>query len=177
VVLANLSGFDGSPESMRRLQLEYGAEIGRAVVNFQGPFVFCVVSRYHGGAFVVFSKALREDIEVVAVEGARASVIGGAPAAAVVFARDVETRARKDPRVVEAEKGAAADGAAKARLGEVLTQVRSEKVGQVAEEFDAIHTVERALKVGSLDAIIAPRDLRPWLVGAVERGIGKHVRR
>src|SRR5262249_57093670 len=31
VVLANLSGFDGSPESMRRWQLEYGAEIGRAV--------------------------------------------------------------------------------------------------------------------------------------------------
>ena len=37
VVLANLSGFDGSPESMRQLQLEYGAEIGRAVVNFDGP--------------------------------------------------------------------------------------------------------------------------------------------
>ncbi|MCU1650421.1 MAG: Biotin carboxylase Propionyl-CoA carboxylase, partial [Pseudonocardia sp.] len=34
VVLANLSGFDGSPESLRGLQLEYGAEIGRAVVNF-----------------------------------------------------------------------------------------------------------------------------------------------
>ena len=55
-MLANLSGFDGSPESMRRLQLEYGAEIGRAVVNFDGPIVFCVVSRYHGGAFVVFSE-------------------------------------------------------------------------------------------------------------------------
>ena len=37
VVLANLSGFDGSPESMRKLQLEYGAEIGRAIVNFDGP--------------------------------------------------------------------------------------------------------------------------------------------
>ena len=37
VVLANLSGFDGSPESLRQLQLEYGAEIGRAVVNFDGP--------------------------------------------------------------------------------------------------------------------------------------------
>ncbi len=37
VVLANLSGFDGSPESMRKLQLEYGAEIGRAIVNFRGP--------------------------------------------------------------------------------------------------------------------------------------------
>ena len=58
VVLANLSGFDGSPDSMRNLQLEYGAEIGRAIVNFQGKIVFCVVSRYHGGAFVVFSKAL-----------------------------------------------------------------------------------------------------------------------
>ena len=58
VVLANLSGFDGSPDSMRNLQLEYGAEIGRAIVNFDGPIVFVVVSRYHGGAFVVFSKAL-----------------------------------------------------------------------------------------------------------------------
>ena len=57
VVLANLSGFDGSPESMRRLQLEYGAEIGRAIVNFDGPIVFCVISRFHGGAFVVFSRA------------------------------------------------------------------------------------------------------------------------
>jgi acetyl-CoA carboxylase carboxyltransferase component len=36
VILANLSGFDGSPESMRKLQLEYGAEIARAVVNFEG---------------------------------------------------------------------------------------------------------------------------------------------
>src|SRR5699024_4102473 len=41
VVLANLSGFDGSPESMRKLQLEYGADIGRAIVNFDGPIVFC----------------------------------------------------------------------------------------------------------------------------------------
>ena len=57
VVMANLSGFDGSPESMRKWQLEYGAEIGRAITNFDGPIVFIVVSRYHGGAFVVFSKA------------------------------------------------------------------------------------------------------------------------
>jgi acetyl-CoA carboxylase carboxyltransferase component len=174
VVLANLSGFDGSPESMRRLQLEYGAEIGRAVVNFAGPIVFCVVSRYHGGAFVVFSKTLREDIEVVAVEGARASVIGGAPAAAVVFAREVETRLRKDPRVQEAEKAAQAGGAAaRARYLDLLTMVRSEKIGVVAEEFDAVHSVERALKVGSLDRIIAPENLRPYLVDAVERGIAR----
>ena len=54
-------GFDGSPESMRKWQLEYGAEIGRAVVNFDGPIVFCVVSRYHGGAFVVFSQRLNDE--------------------------------------------------------------------------------------------------------------------
>jgi acetyl-CoA carboxylase carboxyltransferase component len=173
VVLANLSGFDGSPESMRRLQLEYGAEIGRAVVNFRGPIVFCVVSRYHGGAFVVFSKALREEIEVVAVEGARASVIGGAPAAAVVFAREVEQRTRRDARVVEAERAAAASGAMRTRLEELLVQVRSEKVGEVAEEFDRVHTVERARDVGSLDRIISAAELRPYLVDAVERGIAR----
>ncbi len=103
VMLANLSGFDGSPESLRRLQLEYGAEIGRAIVNFDGPFVLCVVSRYHGGAFVVFSATLNDDMEVLAVEGSFASVIGGAPAAAVVFTRDVDRRTRDDDRVRAAE--------------------------------------------------------------------------
>ena len=103
VVLANLSGFDGSPESLRKLQLEYGAEIGRAIVNFDGPIVFCVISRYHGGAFVVFSGVLNDNMEVVAVEGSFASVIGGAPAAAVVFSREVATRTARDSRVATVE--------------------------------------------------------------------------
>ena len=113
VVLANLSGFDGSPESMRRLQLEYGAEIGRAVVNFDGPIVFCVVSRYHGGAFVVFSETLNDNMEIAAVEGSYASVIGGAPAAAVVLAAEVRKRTAADPRVAglqDAIAKATADG-------------------------------------------------------------------
>src|SRR5215467_1596271 len=37
-------GFEGS-QSMRKTQREYGTEIGRAVANFKGPMVFCVVSR------------------------------------------------------------------------------------------------------------------------------------
>src|SRR5262249_9410140 len=116
VVLANLSGFDGSPESLRELQLEYGAEIGRAVVNFDGPIVFCVISRYHGGAYVVFSRMLNESVEVAAVEGSYASVIGGAPAAAVVFAGEVEGRTRRDPRVTGLEEEiAVADGQERAR--------------------------------------------------------------
>ena len=43
--------------------------IGRAIVNFKGPIVFCVISRYHGGAFVVFSKQLNPMMEIAAVEG------------------------------------------------------------------------------------------------------------
>jgi acetyl-CoA carboxylase carboxyltransferase component len=94
VILANLSGFDGSPESMRKLQLEYGAEIARAVVNFRGPILFLVVSRYHGGAYVVFSRALSPRLRAAALEGSYASVIGGGPAAAVVFPREVRAPAQ-----------------------------------------------------------------------------------
>jgi acetyl-CoA carboxylase carboxyltransferase component len=182
VIVANLSGFDGSPESMRRRQLEFGAEIGRAVVNFKGPIVFCVISRYHGGAFVVFSKVLNENMEVVALEGTYASVIGGAPAAAVVFAREVDARTRKDPRVanLQRELDAAAEGGKapiRARLSETTRTVRSEKLGEVADEFDGIHSVHRALRVGSLDRIIKARDLRPYLVDAIERGMARELQR
>jgi acetyl-CoA carboxylase carboxyltransferase component/biotin carboxyl carrier protein len=176
VVLANLSGFDGSPESLRNLQLEYGAEIGRAVVNFDGSIVFCVVSRYHGGAFVVFSGTLNDDMEVIAVEGSYASVIGGAPAAATVFARDIAKRTDADPRVVEHEARLdQVDDDERARLraelADVRATVRSEKLGEVADEFDDVHSVERALRVGSIDTIIPADRLRPHLIEAVERGI------
>jgi acetyl/propionyl-CoA carboxylase alpha subunit/acetyl-CoA carboxylase carboxyltransferase component len=176
VVLANLSGFDGSPDSMRHLQLEYGAEIGRAIVNFEGPVVFCVVSRYHGGAFVVFSKALNAGLTVLAVEGSFASVIGGAPAAAVVFAGEVDSRTASDPRVVDlaAEVSRAHGGqraALVADLAQLRASVRSQKLGEVAAEFDGIHSIERAVRVGSVDAVISARELRPRLVEAIERSL------
>jgi acetyl-CoA carboxylase carboxyltransferase component len=183
VILANLSGFDGSPESMRRRQLEFGAEIGRAVVNFKGPIVFVVVSRYHGGAFVVFSKTLNANMEVAALEGSFASVIGGAPAAAVVFAREVDGRTRKDARVREMEdalKAASTDAERAARrtaLAEVTKAVRSAKLGEVADEFDRIHSVHRALEVGSLDRIISAAELRPYLVDAIARGMEREMER
>jgi acetyl-CoA carboxylase carboxyltransferase component len=163
-MLANLSGFDGSPESMRKLQLEYGAEIGRAVVNFKGPMIFCVISRYHGGAYVVFSRVLNEGLEVAALEGTYASVIGGAPAAAVVFAGEVESRARKDARLQGLSHGTT-------RWNELFKVVHSEKLGEVADEFDHVHTVQRALRVGALHHIIEPAKLRPYLIRAVERAI------
>jgi acetyl-CoA carboxylase carboxyltransferase component len=171
VVLANLSGFDGSPESMRKLQLEYGAEIARAVVEFAGPILFLVVSRYHGGAYVVFSKALNPRLRAAAVEGSFASVIGGGPAAAVVFAREVRAKALADPRVAAAR--AAAGGTGGDAYERTLAAVLAEKQAETAAAFDAVHTVERALAVGSLDAIVAPADVRPWLVAELERAAAR----
>ncbi len=175
VVLANLSGFDGSPESMRNLQLEYGAEIGRAIVNFDGPIVFCVISRYHGGAFVVFSKQLNPAMTVLAIEGSYASVLGGAPAAAVVFAAEVAKRAAADPKVAElqeridhAEDGER--GALVVELAELRAQLRADKIAEVAAEFDGVHDIHRAVEVGSVDEVIAASDLRPKVIGAIQEG-------
>ncbi len=181
VVLANLAGFDGSPESMREWQLEYGAEIGRAVVNFDGPIVFCVISRYHGGAFVVFSQRLNEQLETVALEGTYASVIGGAAAAGVVFAREVEQAAREDPRITRLDESVAAtDGGARRELraerATLLAKVVAEKRAALAARFDATHSVERAVRMGSVRRTIAPATLRPYLIDAVERGIERSNR-
>jgi acetyl/propionyl-CoA carboxylase alpha subunit/acetyl-CoA carboxylase carboxyltransferase component len=169
VILANLSGFDGSPESMRRGVLEMGAEIARAVVRFQGKIAFVVVTRYHGGAYVVFSHELNDGMKVAALTGSYASVIGGAAAAAVVFGRDVRKRALADQRVhaaraeLEASRDAATRAARRSHLNRVIEEVTLEKQGDVAAEFDAVHTVERAQKVGSLQTIIDPSELRKML--------------
>jgi acetyl/propionyl-CoA carboxylase alpha subunit/acetyl-CoA carboxylase carboxyltransferase component len=172
VVLASLSGFDGSPASLRDLQLEYGAEIGRAVVNFQGPLVFCVTSRYHGGAFVVFSRALNPSLDAFALEGSYASVIGGAPAAAVVFPGVVRRRADEDPEVVRLRQAltkgdAASRAAALVQYQQALREALGRAQAAVAREFDAIHTVERAREVGSLSTILKPADLRRELIQRV----------
>jgi acetyl/propionyl-CoA carboxylase alpha subunit/acetyl-CoA carboxylase carboxyltransferase component len=169
VVLANLSGFDGSPDSMRHLQLEYGAEIGRAVVNFKGRIVFVVISRYHGGAFVVFSKALNPNMTVLALEGSFASVIGGAPAAAVVFAGEVDRRTANSPALQASQaRVAAATGADRSRLlveqEELRAAVRAEKISELAQEFDSVHDIHRAVEVGSVDAVIAAARLRPEVI-------------
>ncbi|MGH7859995.1 MAG: carboxyl transferase domain-containing protein, partial [Candidatus Binatia bacterium] len=166
VVLAYLSGFDGSPESMRKLQLEHGAEIAQAIVNFDGPIFFVVVGRYHGGAYVVFSQELHDDLQAAALAGSYASVIGGGAAAAVVFPREVRARALKDPRLAALRESRREPGTT-ARYERMLEEIILEKRAEVAQEFDRIHSVERALAVGSLSQILAPSALRPWLVRQV----------
>jgi acetyl-CoA carboxylase carboxyltransferase component len=170
VILANLSGFDGSPESMRRGVLEMGAEIARAVVRFSGRIAFVVVTRYHGGAYVVFSRELNDRMRVGALAGSYASVIGGAAAAAVVFTRDARKRTQSDPRIEEARKllSAARDpavrAARRAQFDRMFQDVLLEKQALIAAEFDTVHSVERARDVGSLEAILDPKDLRPTVI-------------
>ena len=160
-------GFDGSPESMRKLQLEYGAEIGRAIVNFDGPIVFCVISRYHGGAFVVFSKALNPNMTVLALEGSFASVLGGAPAAAVVFSGEVSNRTATDPRVTALQaRLAEPSGAERAALNARAGRGPGRRSGPRSSarwppSSTGVHSIQRAVEVGSVDAIISAAELRP----------------
>ncbi len=167
VLLANLSGFDGSPESMRKLQLEYGAEIARAVVNFEGTLLFLVVSRYHGGAYVVFSRSLNENLRPSALTGSFASVIGGAPAASVVFTREVRGRVAADPRITQLRRETGSQ--AREQLESAWQEVLLEKQAELAAEFDSIHSVERACEVGSLMTIVAPEDMRSYLIDELRR--------
>ena len=53
----------------------------------------------------------------------------------------------------------------------LLLEVTLEKRGVIAAEFDAIHSVERAIEVGSLDAIIEANALRPAIIEALEKGL------
>jgi len=142
--------------------------------------VFCVVSRYHGGAFVVFSGALNDDLEVAAVDGSYASVIGGGPAAAIVFGGEVRKRTEADRRLLDLgariARGDGPEGRLRAELEQLRPVVRAEKQAEVASEFDRIHSIERAKKVGSVDRIIPPGELRRFLVEAVERGISRAQR-
>jgi hypothetical protein len=113
---------------------------------------------------------------VLALEGSFASVLGGAPAAAVVFSGEVNTRTATDPRVTELQaQVSGASGAARAalnaQLAEVQSAVRSQKLGEVAAEFDRVHSIQRAVEVGSVDTIISAAELRPRIIEAIEHGM------
>jgi hypothetical protein len=91
----------------------------------------------------------------------------------------VNKRTAADPTVrdLEAQLADTTDDAARARLrvklAETTTAVRSDKLGEVAAEFEAVHNVERARQVGSVHAIIPAAELRPRIITAVERGMAR----
>nr|MBA2323730.1 hypothetical protein [Pseudonocardiales bacterium] len=51
--------------------------------------------------------------------------------------------------------------------------VRSAKLGEVADEFDTKHSIERAQRVGSVHEIVPADRLRPYLIDAVQRGMAR----
>jgi hypothetical protein len=54
---------------------------------------------------------------------------------------------------------------------ELYASVLLERQGELATEFDAIHSVARAVEVGSLDAVIAPSDLRARIIAELEGAV------
>jgi len=74
------------------------------------------------------------------------------------------------------ERIAAAEGAERERLraerDAEWTAVRAEKLGELATEFDGIHSVQRAVEVGSVDRVIPASSLRADLIDTIERGMG-----
>ena len=59
------------------------------------------------------------------------------------------------------------------QLAETRAAVRSEKLGEVAVEFEQIHNIERAREVGSVHTIIPAAAMRPYLIDAVARGMAR----
>lgn len=138
IVFANMAGFDGSAWSLAAGQLEFGAEVATAVATCESPILVVVLTRYHGGAFVVFSRQLNPNLHSIAIKGSQASVIGGGAAATVVFSAEIQKRAH------------AAGGG---------TEARAAALQELAQEFDSHHSIERALQAGSVDRIIALEEL------------------
>jgi len=115
---------------------------------------------------------------VLALEGSFASVIGGAPAAAVVFAGQVDSRTSADPRVRRLESAIdeatpSERGLLVIELAELRAAVRAEKISEVAAEFDGVHNIHRAVEVGSVDAVISPSRLRPEVIAVIDAALGE----
>lgn len=178
VILANLSGFDGSDESLRKLQLEFGAELGRAVVNFKGPLVFVITTRLHGGAYVVFSRATNPNLRFLALEGTFANVISGAVAAEVgVLKADILDRTKVLLASDEYKNRLAGldpeNKAAKEIKKEAAFQAKLDSI----KAYDEFHTVERAKEIGSVEQIIKPGEVRNQILHYIELGKREYLER
>jgi len=116
-----------------------------------------------------------QNLVAMAIEGSYASVIGGAPAAAVVFPREVNKRVKQDARIIDLQvkiAKASSETTVKLRqeLNDLSQEVMLEKRGEVAVEFDGIHSVQRAVEVGSLDRVIHAKDLRRSIIQELDKG-------
>ena len=102
-----------------------------------------------------------------------------AGALTVTLPPEVNALTAADPvvRELETQLAASTDDPASAsrrlKLAATRAAVRSDKLGEVAAEFEGVHTAERALRVGSVRAISPAAELRPRVAEAVERGMAR----
>lgn len=176
LIIGSLSGFSCDPLSMANHQLQEGALIAKAIVEHEGPILVVNLGALVGGTFVVFNKQLNPNLRILAVEGARVQVIGGKSAAKVVFHSSIKRQASQDRRVLSADLKAS-DSAIVERIqkasGRSLKQLRTDVIEELEDEeadrFDRFHNARRALKVGSIDAIVVPKELRQSIIAYFEQ--------
>lgn len=174
VILGNLAGFNSDPLSMQNKQLTQGASIVRAIVHFQGALVIINLGYMIGGAYVVFSKQLNPCIRILAVEGAKVQVVGGNIAAKIVFHSRICQQAKQDPRFKKLNHDRYKINESKDQVNALFRKIVAELENKEEVEFNQIHDVQRAKKVGSIDAVIAPCNLRFEIIQAIEKILEEH---
>ena len=53
-------------------------------------------------------------------------------------------------------------------LEDTRKAVRAEKISEIAAEFDGIHSIHRAVEVGSVDKVISAAQIRPAIIETIE---------
>lgn len=203
LILGSLSGFTCDPLSMQNRQLVAGASIAKAIVDHQGPISVVNMGHLVGGTFVIFSKQLNRYLRILAIKDSHVKVVGGVVAAKVVFHSQICRKAEENPdvqyiknslssamkevqtdvdqtkiRLIE-EKILAFSKQRQSELEESLKVVRRQVIAEIenqeAMSFDQIHNVERALKVGSIDAIAPLKNLRAHIIEFQQETISQFI--
>jgi hypothetical protein len=96
----------------------------------------------------------------------------------VVFPREVRARVADDPRIQTLRGTLRGNPSAEERAAfdKLRRDVTIEKRAELAAEFDAVHSVERAKRVGSLEEIIPSARIRPHLIDLLTRDIHRLAR-
>ena len=186
LLIGSLSGFNADPLSMRNGQLFGGASIAEAITRHEGPITVVDLGIIVGGSFVVVSKQLNPYLRMLAVQGARAQVIGGPSAAKVVFRSHIRREASQDPQVLNAERewqnaqeqypeGDPEVQEAQSRYEAIRRQVISRLEERYAAEFDQLHNVDRAHRVGAIDEIVSPGQLREAIIRHQEEALTEYM--
>lgn len=172
LIIGSLTGFTCDPLSMQNRQLAAGASIAKAIVDHSGPILIVNMGNLVGGTFVVFSKQLNPNLRIIAMEGSRVQVIGGKGAAKVVFHSKIVKIANEDPRVKQISdkihKAKKLSEEKRTALHNSLLLMRRKVIEELENkegvDFDTIHNVQRAVKVGSIDEIITLKNWRKMVV-------------